>query len=106
MSSPPLTAAEFEVALKGSLPLLVDFYADWCGPCKMMAPVIAQIATEKTGKMQINSLDVDAEPEIAQRYMVMSIPSLLLFRQGKLVEKFVGYPGPAALRAWVDKQLA
>ena len=104
-SHTPITAAEFELALKGPLPFLVDFYADWCGPCKMMAPVIAQVATEQSGQVLVRSLDVDAEPEIAQRYMVMSIPSLVLFKQGKVANKLVGYPGPAGVRAWLAAQL-
>ena len=106
MSAAALNAEEFATALKGDLPLLVDFYADWCGPCKMMAPVIEQIAAERTGQLQVNSLDVDAESEIAIRYMVMSIPSLLLFKQGQLVDKLVGYPGPAGVRSWLAKNLA
>ena len=105
MSTPKLTAAEFEAALGSDLPLLVDFYADWCGPCKMMSPVIEQISIETSGRLQVRSLDVDAEPAIAQRYMVMSLPSLLLFKQGKLADKLVGYPGPGGVRTWLDKQL-
>src|ERR1700694_403094 len=106
MSTATLNAEEFATALKGDLPLLVDFYADWCGPCKMVAPVVEQIATDNAGKLQVNSLDVDAEPDIAIRYMVMSIPSLLLFKQGQLVDKLVGYPGPAGVRSWLAKNLA
>jgi thioredoxin 1 len=106
MSASKLTTAEFKLALAGDLPLLVDFYADWCGPCKMMAPVVEQIGVEQTGKVQVHSLDVDAEPEIAMQYLVMSIPTLALFKQGKLVNKLVGYPGPAGVKSWLAKNLA
>jgi thioredoxin len=102
----PLTAAEFEAALQADLPLLVDFYADWCGPCRMMTPVVEQIAVEKAGKVTVRSLDVDAESAIARRYTVMSIPSLILFKKGQVADKLVGYPGPARVRAWLDAQLA
>jgi thioredoxin 1 len=106
VSAPKLTTAEFEVALKADLPLLVDFYADWCGPCKMMAPVVAQLVTEQAGVLAVHSLDVDTEPTVAQRYGVMGIPSLILFKQGKLADKLVGYPGPAGVRAWLAKAMA
>jgi thioredoxin 1 len=106
MSAPQITSAEFETALKGDLPLLVDFYADWCGPCKMMDPVIEKIAAEKQGVLQVRSLDVDTEQDIAMRYTIMSIPSLVLFKQGKIADKLVGFPGAAGVRAWLDKNLA
>ncbi|TMD15880.1 MAG: thioredoxin [Chloroflexi bacterium] len=85
-------------------PVVVDFYADWCGPCHMMAPVVEQLATEFAGKVTIGKLDVDYNQEIAIRYGVMGIPTLGLFREGKLVDRLVGYPGGAApIRAWIEK---
>ena len=89
--------------LESSGATLVDFYADWCGPCKMMAPVLDQIATEYDGKITVGKLDVDAATSIAMRYGVMSIPTLGYFRDGKLVDRLVGYPGPNGVRAFVEK---
>ena len=87
-------------------PVLVDFYADWCGPCKMMAPVIEQIAGEYGDKVEVGKLDTDANPSVAMRYQVMGIPTLALFRDGRMVDRLVGYPGGAApIKAWIDKNV-
>lgn len=85
------TDATFESeVLKSEVPVLVDFYADWCGPCKMMAPVIDQLATEYEGKAKIGKLDVDASGATAQNYRVMSIPTILIFKNGQVVDTIVG----------------
>ena len=90
--------------LNASEPVVVDFYADWCGPCRMMTPVVEQLAGEYAGKVTIGKLDVDANQDIAIRYGVMGIPTLGLFRAGKLVDRLVGYPGGAApIKAWIEK---
>ena len=83
--------------------VLVDFYADWCGPCKMMAPVVDQIAVEYEGRLSVGKLDVDAAQSIAIRYGIMGVPTLGYFRNGELVDRLVGYPGPNGVRAFVEK---
>jgi thioredoxin 1 len=86
--------------------VLVDFYADWCGPCKMMAPVIEQIAGEYGDRVEVGKLDTDANPGVAMRYQVMGIPTLGLFNGGQLVDRLVGYPGPVGVKSWLDRALA
>jgi thioredoxin 1 len=90
--------------LNASEPVVVDFYADWCPPCRMMTPVVERLAGEYAGKVTIGKLDVDDNQEIALRYGVMSIPTLGLFQGGKLVDRLVGYPGGAGpIKAWIDE---
>jgi thioredoxin 1 len=98
---------DFEAdVLQASEPVVVDFYADWCGPCRMMTPVVQQLAAEYAGKVTIGKLDVDVNQDIAIRYGVMGIPTLGLFRDGKLVDRLVGYPGGAApIKAWIDRNV-
>lgn len=87
-------------------PVLVDFYADWCGPCKMMAPVVEQVAAQYGDKLTVGKLDVDHAQSIAMRYGVMGIPTLGLFQGGKLVDRLVGFPGPQGVRAFVEKNVS
>jgi thioredoxin 1 len=89
--------------LQSASPVLVDFYADWCGPCKMMQPVVDAIASEYEGRVTVGKLDVDAAQSIAIRYGIMGIPTLGFFSGGKLVDRLVGYPGPGGVRAFVAK---
>jgi thioredoxin 1 len=98
---------EFEAdVLKASEPVVVDFYADWCGPCRMMTPVVEQLALEYAGKVTMGKLDVDANQDIAIRYGVMGIPTLGLFRDGKLIDRLVGFPGGAApIKAWIERNV-
>lgn len=86
-----VTAAEFDEKVLGSdVPVLVDFWAEWCGPCKAIGPSIEELATEFEGRARVYKLDVDAEGEVAGRYGVMSIPALLLFKGGQVVDQMVG----------------
>jgi thioredoxin 1 len=86
-----VTEATFEnEVIKSSLPVLVDFWAVWCGPCKMIAPIVEEIAGEKTGLLKVCKVDVDKNRGIATKYGIRSIPTLLLFKNGQVVEQIVG----------------
>lgn len=87
-----VTDGTFDSAvLKAELPTVVDFWAVWCGPCKMIAPVLDEIAAEYAGKLQVVKLDVDSNPKVTEQYNVQSIPTLILFKNGQPVERLLGY---------------
>lgn len=98
------TDANFQDAIKEGV-VLVDFWAAWCGPCKMIAPVLDELATELEGKAKIVKVNVDENQGTASQYQIMSIPSLLLFKGGELVEKTMGFQPKEALQAFVEKHL-
>ncbi len=99
MSAPiTVTDATFaEDVLGSSKPVLVDFWATWCGPCKMVAPVLEEIANEHGEKLTVAKMDIDANPSIPRDYQIMSIPTLILFQDGKPVKQIVGAKPKAAL---------
>ncbi len=90
---------------KSSGVVLVDFWATWCGPCKMIAPIVEQIASENDGKITVGKLDVDQNGETAMKYGVMSIPTLILFKNGQPVERLVGYQPKERLMAKIQPHL-
>ena len=88
----------FDEEIQGSsLPLLVDFWAEWCGPCKIVAPILEEIASEHADKLRVAKLNVDDAPQVARRFNVMSIPTMILFQEGKPATRIVGAKSKAAL---------
>jgi len=109
MSSDTITGtdANFEAeVLQSPIPVLVDFWAAWCGPCRMVAPVVDKIASDHKGKLKVVKVDVDANMASAERYGVMSIPTLMVFKGGKAVETVIGAVPEAKLAEAVSKHLA
>ena len=94
-----------EAVLKAELPTVVDFWAVWCGPCKMIAPVLEEIAEEYDGQVSIAKLDVDHNSQSAMQYGVMSIPTLIIFKDGQAVERIVGFMPKAKLLAKITPHL-
>ena len=103
MTALKITAANFEnEVLYSDKPVLLDFYADWCGPCKMLAPVLHELAEEKSGALKVGKVNVDEQMELAMRFQVSSIPMLVVFKDGKIVAKSLGYRSKAEIGAMVE----
>ncbi|MGH9184053.1 MAG: thioredoxin [Acidimicrobiales bacterium] len=93
-----ISDATFDEEIRGSTePVLVDFWAEWCGPCKIIAPVLEEIATEHAGRLRVAKLNVDENPGAARRYDVLSIPTLIVFQDGEATKRLVGAKGKLAL---------
>ncbi|MDQ3019460.1 MAG: thioredoxin [Bacteroidota bacterium] len=101
-----LTDANFEQeVLKSDLPVLIDFWAVWCGPCKMIAPIVGELATEYGGKLKVGKLDIDNNQEVSIKYGIRSIPTLLIFKDGKIVDQIVGAVPKASIVAKLEEHL-
>ena len=101
-----ITTANFdEEVLNSDMPVFVDFYADWCGPCKMMAPIVEELAKKYDGKVKVGKCNIDEENGIAARYRIMSIPTMMVFKDGEIKETIVGAVSQNELEDKIDKAL-
>ena len=106
MSTLHFTDANFKKeALESDLPVMVDFWAEWCGPCKMIAPHIEEMAKEYAGKMKIGKIDVDTNPKIPTQYGVMSIPTIIFLKKGKVMNQLVGALSKLDLKRKIEENL-
>ena len=104
MSKPtPVDDTSFDqIVLQSKIPVLVDFWAEWCGPCRMVSPIVEELAEEYEGKISFAKLDVDQNPRTASKYGIMSIPTLLIFKDGNPVSNIVGFRPKAELKRHLD----
>lgn len=101
-----ITDSNFEeVVLKADKPVLVDFWAEWCGPCRMVGPVVEELSNEYQGKAVIGKVDVDNNPEVSMRFGIRNIPALLFFKDGEIVDKQIGAVPKSVLAEKLEKQL-
>ncbi|MDA7855373.1 thioredoxin [Cyclobacteriaceae bacterium] len=107
MSKPvEITDSNFEEIINSDKPVLVDFWAEWCGPCKMIGPLVEELANEFEGKAIIGKVDVDTNPEVSAKFGIRSIPTLLVFKGGEIVDKQVGAVPKSVLSEKIEAQLA
>ena len=107
MSKPlEITDSNFEKIINSDKPVLVDFWAEWCGPCKMIGPLVEELANEFEGKAIIGKVDVDTNPEVSAKFGIRSIPTLLVFKGGEIVDKQVGAVPKSVLSKKIEAQLA
>jgi thioredoxin 1 len=107
MSKPvEITDSNFEKIINSDKPVLVDFWAEWCGPCKMIGPLVEELANEFEGKAIIGKVDVDTNPEVSAKFGIRSIPTLLVFKDGEIVDKQVGAVPKLVLSEKIEAQLA
>lgn len=103
MAEIKLTNQNFETeALNSDIPVLIDFWAEWCGPCRMLAPVIEEITAERAGKIKVGKVNVDEEPALAMQYGVVSIPMVVILKGGKIAGSTIGYRNKAQMDAFID----
>ncbi|RRK10420.1 thioredoxin [Lactiplantibacillus garii] len=102
----PVDSTTFETVADGTALTVVDFWADWCGPCKMQTPALEALDEDYDGQIKFASVDVDQNKAIAERFQIMSIPALVIFKNGQPAEKVVGFHPQAALKKYLDQKLA
>ena len=107
MATIKIDNSNFEAeVLQASAPVVVDFWAEWCGPCKMIAPALEEIAAEMSGKVTIAKVNIDENPEIATRFGIRSIPTLVMFKDGEVADMRVGAQPKSALSSWIQSNVA
>lgn len=105
MATTTITSDTFDEAIAADTPVLVDFWASWCGPCRALSPVIEEISDEKAGQLVVYKCNVDDQPELAERFHIVSIPTLILFKDGKSIHTMVGSMPKSALLAEIEPYL-
>jgi thioredoxin 1 len=100
-----ITDADFETVLNSGQPVFIDFWAPWCGPCRIVGPIVEDLAPSYAGKAIIGKLNVDDNPMVAQRFGVTSIPTMMMFKNGKLVDRMVGAAPRNALQQFIDRNI-
>lgn len=93
------------IEASNKIPVVVDFWASWCGPCRMLAPTLTKLAKEYQGKFLLVKVNVDESPKLAEKYQIMSIPNVKMFKNGKIVDEFVGAMPEHLIRKWLEKNL-